>query len=525
MKTILLYQFVDFDIDIFVKKYIYRIEEHTETELTEYARWQISKGKITPDMIVEVDDGTFSHVTYKAKRGVRDINKIKWKIQYLQDAIIRRATSKKHGAFSLNSQILKAVLGDEYKVMLDVLRDMGYLALGDGENGKIVKKYFYYGWGEYSTVYSIPDDKKVETVEVTNVKIQGYKEKTNELISQLRIKQTYPEIDRKYGKYFRETYEKSLCCIKIEKTKELEEYIPTAIQLHKEKKEEENRKRKRKKKKSKSMIEHYYRYVVSELYKKVKQIQRIDNAGRIYHILTNADRNVKKFLNIDISVDCKNSHPVLFNYFLFKWHGITVEDAYAISSIMHGVESISDIRETCYSVVDKLIVNKLSDDELGYIYLTSNGMLWDKVMENHPDIDRNEVKEKMFAEVFYSNSRKTRGWQEYAKEFQQQFPNVIGFIKCWKNDVIPPDIQSYLNEQNLIPTKPTASLSIAMMNLEAQIFTKILKRIYAKRWKAIHVHDCIVVPKTKSKNKPRKEDILKIMMEVYKEYGLAPTFD
>ena len=131
----------------------------------------------------------------------------------------------------------------------------------------------------------------------------------------------------------------------------------------------------------------------------------------------------------------------------------------------------------------------------------------------------------MFAEVFYSNNRKTRGWQEYAKEFQQQFPNVTKFIKYWKNDVIPPDIQAYMSEHNLFVSKPTASLSIAMMNLEAQIFTEILKRIYAKRWKAIHVHDCIVVPKTKSKNKPTKESILKIMMEVYKKYGLAPTFD
>ena len=525
MKTISLYQFVDFDFDNFVGRYRCRISEHTETELTEYARWQIQKGKMTPDMVVEIDDGTFSHVIYKAKRGVRDKTKIKWKVQYLQDVIIRRASSKKHGAFSLNSQILKAVLGDEYKVMLDILRDMEYLILGDGENGQAVKKYYYYSWGDYSTIYSIPENREVETVEITNITIEGYLEKTSELIAQLRIKQIYPEIDKRYGKDFRQTYEKSLCCIKIEKTKELEEYIPTAIQLHKEKEEEENRKRKRKKKKSKSVIEHYYRYVVAELSKKVKQIQRIDNAGRIYHILTNADRNVKKFLNIDISADCKNSHPVLFNYFLFKWHGITVEDAYAISSIMHSVGNIKEIRETCCSVVDKLIVNKLSDDELEYIYLTSNGLLWDTVMKKHPDIDRNEVKEKMFAEVFYSNSRKTRGWQEYAKEFQQQFPNVIRFIKCWKNDVIPPDIQSYLNEQNLIPTKPTASLSIAMMNLEAQIFTKILKRIYAKRWKAIHVHDCIIVPKTKSKNKPSKEDILKIMMEVYKEYGLAPTFD
>jgi hypothetical protein len=227
-----------------------------------------------------------------------------------------------------------------------------------------------------------------------------------------------------------------LCCIKIEKPEELKNYIPIAIQLFKEKEEEENKKRKRKKKKSKSMIEHYYQYVKSELSKKIKQIQRIDKAGRIYHILTNADRNFKQFLNIDISADCKNSHPVLFNYFLFKWRGISLENSYKITSVMHSIpnisdvkKNISDIRKTCFSVVDKLVINQLSDDELSYIYLTSNGMLWDKVMENHPDVDRKEVKEKMFAEVFYSNSRTTRGWQEYAMEFRQQFPNVLKLIK------------------------------------------------------------------------------------------------
>lgn len=525
MKTTILYQFKIFDFDTFIKKYLYEISEHTEAQLTEYARWQIQKGKMTPDMVVAVDDGTFSEVTIKAKRGVKDEIKIKWKVQYLQDIIIRRASTKKHGAFSLNSKILKTVIGDEYKVMLDVLRDMGYLILGDGKNGQSVNKYYYYEWGGYSTIYSIPEDKEVETIKVTNIKIQSYIEKTSELISQLRIKQIYPEIDRRYGKDFRETYEKSLCCIKIEKTKELEEYIPTAIQLHKEKEEEENKKRKRKKKKSKSMIEHYYRYVLAELSKKIKQIQRIDNAGRIYHILTNADRNIKRFLNIDISADCKNSHPLLFNYFIFKWRGISLEDAYTISSIMHGVRKISDVRETCCSIVEKSVINKLSNDELEYIYLTSNGLLWDKVMEKHPDVDRKEVKEKMFAEVFYSNSRKTRGWQEYAKEFRQQFPNILKFVKYWKHKKLPSDIQAYLEGQNLYVSKPTTSLSIAMMNLEAQIFTEILRRIYSKRWKAIHVHDCIIIPQTKSKNKPTKEDILKIMMDVYKEYGLSPTFD
>jgi hypothetical protein len=174
MNTISLYQFVDFDFDKFIGKYLHEITEHTETHLSEYAKWQIQKGKIAPDMVVEIDDGTFSQVSYNAKRGVKDENKIKWKIQYLQDVIIRRASSKKHGAFSLNSQVLKAVIGDEYKVMLYILREMGYLILGDGKNGQTVNKYYYYEWGGYSTIYSLPKDKVVEIVDITNVTIKKY---------------------------------------------------------------------------------------------------------------------------------------------------------------------------------------------------------------------------------------------------------------------------------------------------------------------------------------------------------------
>ena len=536
MKSITLYQFKNFDFDSFLKKYLYEISEHTEREfgLTLPPEELLEFGHISQERYEEekirYEQGTLVH--HPAKRGVKDRIKIKWKVQYLQDVIIRRASTKKHGAFSLNSQVLKSVIGDEYTVMLNILRGMGYLTLGDGRNGQAVGKYYYYSWGDYSTIYSIPENSEVETIEIINVKIHGYIEKTNELIAQMRIKQVYPEIDKRYGKDFRITYEKSLCSIKIEKPEELENYIPVAIQLFKEKEEEENKKRKRKKKKKKSMIEHYYRYVESELSKKTKQIQRIDKAGRIYHILTNADRNFKQFLNIEISADCKNSHPVLFCYFIMKWRKISIEDSYKITSVMHSIpnisdvkKNISDIRKTCFSVVDKLVVNKLSNDERGYISLTCTGLRWDQVMENHPDVDRKEVKEKMFAEVFYSNSRKTRGWQEYAKEFRQDFPNVLKFVKYWKHKKLPSDIQEYLESHNLYVSKATTSLSIAMMNLEAQIFTEILKRIYAKKWKAIHVHDCIIIPKTKSKNKPTKEDILKIMMDVYREYGLSPTFD
>lgn len=132
----------------------------------------------------------------------------------------------------------------------------------------------------------------------------------------------------------------------------------------------------------------------------------------------------------------------------------------------------------------------------------------------------------MFAEVFYSNHQRTYQWQEYATEFRAKFPHVMESIKYWKYPNNAPDIKMYMESHGISAgNKPTAALSIAMMNLEANIFTEILRRIYRKRWKAVHIHDCIIVPKTKSRNQPTKEQILSIMHDVYREYGLFPVFD
>ena len=131
----------------------------------------------------------------------------------------------------------------------------------------------------------------------------------------------------------------------------------------------------------------------------------------------------------------------------------------------------------------------------------------------------------MFAEVFYSNQERTRGWQELAKEFRAKFPNVMRLIKSWKQEKNMTKIKEYMIEHEISAEKPTASLSIAMMNLESRIFTEILKRLYRKRWRAFHIHDCIIVPKTKNKNQPTRAEILGIMKDVYQEFGLVPTFD
>ena len=59
-----------------------------------------------------------------------------------------------------------------------------------------------------------------------------------------------------------------------------------------------------------------------------------------------------------------------------------------------------------------------------------------------------------------------------------------------------------------------------MMTLEFNIFREILSRLYKKRISAIH--DAIVIPETRAQ--VEISTIEKVMRDVYKQFGLHPTF-
>ena len=109
-------------------------------------------------------------------------------------------------------------------------------------------------------------------------------------------------------------------------------------------------------------------------------------------------------------------------------------------------------------------------------------------------------------------------------EFGSRFPNVYKLIGDWKRKKTADSVIEYMKAHGLPFDRGSASLSIAMMALEADIFTTILKRLYAKRWNAVHIHDCIIIPKDGNKNHPTSEQVQQIMREVYQDFGLYPTF-
>lgn len=493
--SVTLYQFADFNFDEFLKQFLFEISEHTTED------W--SQPQTNPDDTLS----PCGIIYHKAKRGVKKPDIIRCKIQYLQHLVIRRAHSKKDlGAFRLSSQILRAVIGDEYKTMLSVLIRMGHLVHGDGKNGNSVGEYYYYQVGMYSTIYSLPENIGFEKVTTSNARVLKYLQKECEQIQLYRQNVLQPLISNRFGPDFQKQYEISLSKIHIANKQGFQAFVEQRLE-------------------EKPEGRLYYEYIREGLEEKQKHIQKIDAAGRIYHILTNAKREVKQYLNIAISADCKNSHPMLFNFFIFRSHGINYEDAYQISLAMHSIENASQLRKSLSKLVASNLLDLFKYDELKYIYETSTGQFWDNIVKKFPEYDRAQVKEKMFAEVFYSKTHQVKGYQIFGRKFQKQFPNVMRLIKAWKKEENRAWIDAYMSKRNLSYNKPEAALSIAMMNLEARIFGEVLKRMYSKRWRAFHIHDCIIVPQTTSKNQPTRDEVISIMKDVYKVCGLLPTFD
>ena len=493
--SVSIYQFADFNFDEFLKQFLFEISEHTTED------W--SQPQINPDDTLS----PCGIIYHKAKRGVKKPDIIRCKIQYLQHLVIRRAHSKKDlGAFRLSSQILRAVIGDEYKTMLSVLIRMGHLVHGDGRNGNSVGEYYYYQVGMYSTIYSLPENIGFEKVTTSNARVLKYLQKECEQIQLYRQNVLQPLINNRFGPDFQKQYEISLSKIHIANKQGFQAFVEQRLE-------------------EKPEGRLYYEYIREGLEEKQKHIQKIDAAGRIYHILTNAKREVKQYLNIAISADCKNSHPMLFNFFIFRSHGINYEDAYQISLAMHSIENAFQLRKSLSKLVASNLLDLFKYDELKYIYETSTGQFWDNIVKKFPEYDRAQVKDKMFAEVFYSKTHQVKGYQIFGRKFQKQFPNVMRLIKAWKKEENRAWIDAYMSKRNLSYSKPEAALSIAMMNLEARIFGEVLKRMYSKRWRAFHIHDCIIVPQTTSKNQPSRDEVISIMKDVYKVCGLLPTFD
>ena len=450
----------------------------------------------------------------KPRKPLNDDTRILNKAIYLVHTIAyRQATNREENVegASIQYAILQRTIGEDVYELLRSLQQLGYIEI-DG-------KYIV---GTSSKHYKVLDN--ITTTHCSNHTIKRYINKTKELLKDAVLKRmTTPEFRAEYGDFFAETYIKNLNKFKIKDENGFNKYINEQIAIQPTK-------------------ESYYNFI-KESFKNDFKIFSIDYNNRIYHILTSLERELKQFINIRFSLDCKNSHPLLFNYFIFNAKGISIELSYLISSILFNIDysfiySISnnhyDIEKLCNILInnniEKSIIAKFTPDELLYIYKTTKGLFWDDILTEPQGegYDRAEIKQKMFAEVFYSKTPKI-AWKEFAKEFKAQYPNVYGLIERWKEPLKHDDLKNCLLARNkavLLDGKAytkdqETALPNIMMDLESEIFREVLKSLYRKRIPAVHIHDAVVIPDTRAQVDVEKVE--SVMRDVYKKFGLHPT--
>ena len=165
-----------------------------------------------------------------------------------------------------------------------------------------------------------------------------------------------------------------------------------------------------------------------------------------------------------------------------------------------------------------------------YIQRTFQGTFWDDFVDKFPKVPRREVKQIMFAEVFYSYDNtiylrdetvkdkfKVKYAKKYAKAFREDYPNVwklIGQIKKIGKERLEGESD---DEQK------NSFFPCLMMRLEATIFREILSRCYNRGYaNVINIHDAICVIENDTLDYS-SDDIKNIMLEVFGEYGLYPN--
>lgn len=485
-------------------------------------------------------------VKKRPRKPLRDDTRIINKAKYVVHSIAyRQQTNPDESAdgVSISMSILQDIIGEDAFELIPALVDTGY-----------INRSSVYQIGKFSRKYKALGTIKTEPC--TNATIRKYIEKTKQKIDDTVTERlTSPEFKTEYGDKFAEIYIRNLNKFKLSDKKGFESFAKDQI------KENPN-------------TEAYYDYIRSTFEEKLK-IYRIDDNHRIYHVLTSLKRELKRYLNIRYAVDCSNSHPLLFNYFIFLSKKININTAHCISEVLSHqgslvtlskdyshpysnaffVNNLAKARlndagsdaiglenhyntENLYNIlinngIKKADIDKFEPDELLYIWKTSCGIFWDDVLWVHQDegLSRSEIKQKMFAEVFYSKTTEDI-WKRFCLEFKAQFPHVYDLILKWKEPLKTPELRTILLRRNkavnlgnrtLMKSEATALPNI-MMDLESAIFRDILNVLFAKRISAVHIHDAIVIPKVTGTEKVDASTVVLVMKDVYRRYGLCPTF-
>ena len=240
-----------------------------------------------------------------------------------------------------------------------------------------------------------------------------------------------------------------------------------------------------------------------------------DGDRRIYHLLTNMKKELKKFLNIKFQVDISNSCPLLYSYSIIRQYNISapvldllysinINNIYSIPSSHYDIKVFRNLlKENNIRVREN---NKIHIDELFYLYLTFHGKFWEVFtkLDCFAGVERSIIKVKVFEQVFYSNTQ-GRMHQEYATQFKKIFPNVF---------------KSILDHRKQFKAGDCPHLAHTLMSLESELIEKVLTKMFSQGYVAVNIHDAIVVLDTNENLNLDPITVQKNVIEVYSEYNL-----
>jgi len=428
-----------------------------------------------------------------------------------------RHISSDSGEINLSSEILQKVYR-YYNFMLDTLTFRLVICRTRESVGRFARDVFY---------MNEVIEKKFKYVEYRNKIVIDDIEKIKTVFNRLHIDEIQ-KITRFTSSTFIDNYNKSL------KTYHFKDYdeVQKVIENYSFKS---------------NQAKLYYLNIIDKIKNnRIKQIERADNNGRIYHIVTQTPKLLRNYTNIQFIIDTKNSHPLLFNYYIleyyFNYNNIKIENNnfkknsliyYYISDFIFNNIYNKDnnhyfSKDLCSYLITKQIENdiiatvkKIPTDVWAYLSSTSHGKLWDEINEANPDFTRTEIKVEMFSSLFYSYAKNISKEQIYAKAFQKKYPTVTKILRHYKQLYHAQCVES---GQELVKNgrnKDKVQLAHKLMQLESFIFTEVLTRLYKKRtFRGVGIHDAIAVfDETTSPN-----HVIRLMEKVYSEIGLYPTF-
>lgn len=391
----------------------------------------------------------------------------KQKYMFLMHIIITRCMESNKNTCTLNSTYFTHhIFHDQFTAMIYNLCQMDIISGGS------------YSVGSESTSYCLMD---------WNV---GYTESSNvNYIKWSKILAQHAKDNKKYKKSaFTDQYNKSLKEVRLVDRDGALSYIND--HFNKE-----------------SHEYHYNIRFIDNIDQVNKGIYSIDDQGRIYHILTSLPKMLRPYYNIRYEFDIANSHPVLFNNILINYYNIN-------NNLLNVINKIINNNNSIYHYDSEYLHNELKtnniqdcifDDVLEYIVKTQQGKFYDDFCVIFNDQDRSEVKTKLFQHVFYSHLQANNRYRtKYLKAFIEKYPHV------WK--VI---YDAKVKTEDKLPHK--------MMSLESFLFRPILKDCWKKGWKAVNIHDALVILDCKENEGVTGDDVEEIIKRHYQKNGLYPT--